>query len=116
MLRLLSELVSTSWPLVTQAGARQSRREDAGTGEDYATDSTQPWTAWGELLKQHVEGESADPEWVHPPAHEQRRHQEPAATEAVGAGNQAHSEWACQPGPPVCSQEVDRRAAAAQAG
>src|SRR3954452_15781488 len=117
MLRLLSEWASAELRRRCGRALNQAcEREDASTGEDNATGSTQPWTAWGELLKQHVDRESADPEGVHDTAHEQQRHQEPAATEAVGAMDQAHSECTCQPGPPIGGKEADGRAAAAQAG
>jgi hypothetical protein len=85
-----------------------------GGGTD-AGDPSDPMAHRDRLLQKDKTGETGDPEQVHDTAKEQEAHQEPAASQTIGAVLQAHvegSEWA---GPPPLGKKAQGRAAVPQA-
>jgi hypothetical protein len=89
-----------------QAPGHQQQPADAG----------RPLAERQQLLDQYGDGEDGDPDEVHRPEDEEKRHQDPAAAEAGEAVLEAHAQGADGTMAPAVDDEVEGRAAGDEAG
>ena len=83
----------------------------APTNQDDTRDAREPRTPRGELLQKNDNRETRDPKHIHDPAHEQQRHQHPAASHAEGTMLDPHAQGAQPAEPPTPRQKLCRSAA-----
>src|SRR6266480_222218 len=93
---------------------RTSEHQHTPDGKTDTSDPSEPVAHRDRLFQKDEAGEAGDPEQVHDAAEEQKAHQEPAAAEAVSAVLEPHAEGSEAAGPPLLSEEAQRRAAVAQ--
>src|SRR6516162_4076093 len=98
-----------------RANRRGSEHQHAPEGGADTGEPTDPMAHWDRLFEQNETGETGNPKEVHDAAEEQEAHQEPAASQAIGAVLEPHAKGAAWARPPLLGEEGERRAAVPQA-